>query len=165
MIADGKPDRSVGEVFEWFSIEFWTLRSLKRTDERRKSASSVDDYRYQVVAEIAHLSDKNCVIDFGLRAIRTPDLLSPECKRGDYVTGKVSIGFPLCTEVVPDEISKTLGHKWRVNRISADLTPYVAHPDNPRFSIRDESRIRYQEVKSTDTIRAHTYILHCSETA
>jgi hypothetical protein len=165
MIADGQPDRTVGEIFEWFAIEFWTEKSLERTDERRKSAIPVADYNYQVVAEVAYLSEKACVIDFGLRAIRTPDLLSPECRQGDYVTGKVSIGLPLCTEVVPEEVLKTLTHKWRVNRISADLTPYVAHQDNPRFSFRDESRIRYQEVKSTDTIRTREYVLHCSETA
>jgi hypothetical protein len=164
MIADGEPHRAVGEIFEWFSIEFWTVKSLERTDERRKSAIPVADYNYQVVAEVAYLSEKACVIDFGLRAIRTPDLLSPECGQGDYVTGKVSIGLPLCTKVVPAEVSKTLMRKWRVNRISADLTPYVRRPDNPRFDFRDETQIQYQEVESTTALKAQTYILHCSET-
>jgi hypothetical protein len=166
MIADGQPDREVGQFFEWFAIEFWTAKGrLVRTDERRKSAIPVADYNYRVVAELAYLSDKACVIDFGLRAIRTPDLLSPECKQGDFITGEIGIGLPLCTEVVPEEVLKTLAHKWRVNRISSDLTPYVAHPDNPRFSFRDESRIRHQEVKSTDAIRTHGYVPHCSEIA
>lgn len=163
MIADGEPHRTVGEIFEWFSIEVWTIKSLERTDERRKSVIPVADYNYQVVAEVAYLSEKACVIDFGLRAIRTPDLLSPECMQGDYVTGTVGIGLPLCTEVVPEEVSKTLMRKWRVNRISADLTPYVTSPDNPRFYFRDETQIQYQEVESTTALRTHTYILHCSE--
>jgi len=166
IIADGEPDLEVGQSFEWFAIEFWTAKGrLVKTDERRKSAIPVADYNYRVVAELAYLSDNACVIDFGLRAIRTPDLLSPECKQGDFVTGEIRIGLPLCTEVVPEEVLKTLAHKWHVNRISADRTLYVAHPDDPSSSFRDESRIRYQEVKSTDTIRTHTYILHCSEIA
>jgi hypothetical protein len=164
MIADGEPDRKVGEAFEWFAVEFWTVKgSLERTDERRKEAIPVADNNYQVVAEVAYLSEKACVIDFGLRAIRTPDLLSPACKQGDYVMGKVSIGLPLCTEVVPEQVSKTLTHRWRVNRISADLTPYVRRPNNLRFDFRDETQIQYQEVESTTVLRAHTYILHCSE--
>jgi hypothetical protein len=160
MIADGEPDREVGEIFEWFSVEFWTVKgSLERTDERRKAAIPIADHKYQVVAEVAYLSEKACDIDFGLRAIRTPDLLPPTCKRGDYVTGKVSIGLPLCTEVVPEDVSKTLTHKWRVNRISADLTPYAMRPGKPRSYFRDETQIEHQEVKSTTALRAHAYIL------
>jgi hypothetical protein len=165
IIADGEPHRTVGEIFEWFSIEFWTVKSLERTDERHKSAVPVADYNYQVVAEVVYLSEKACVIDFGLRATRTRDLLSLECKQGDYVAGNLSIGLPLCTEVVPEEVSKTLMRKWRVNRISADLTPYVTRPDNPRYYVRDETQIQYEEVESTTDLRSHTYILHCSETA
>jgi hypothetical protein len=163
MIADGEPDREVGEIFEWFSVEFWTLKCLERTDERNKSAIPVADFNYQVVAEVAYLSEKACVIDFGLRAIRTPGLLSPVCKQGDYVTGKISIGLPLCTEVVPEEVSKTLTRKWRVNRVSADLTPYVTRPDNPLFYFRDETQIQHREVKSTTALKTHAYVLHCSE--
>jgi hypothetical protein len=89
MIADGEPNGQVGEVFEWFSIEFWTVKCLERTDERRKSAIPGADFNYQVVAEVAYLSEKACVIDFGLRAIRTPDLLSPKCKQGDYLSALI----------------------------------------------------------------------------
>jgi hypothetical protein len=165
MIADGEPHRRVGEIFEWFSVEFWTVETLEGTDGQFKSAIPAADYKYQVVAEVAYLSEKASVIDFGLRAIRTPDLLSPQCKQGDYVTGKVSIGLPLCTEVVPEEVSKTLAGRWCVNRISADLTPYVARPDNRGYYFRDETKIQYQEVESTAALRTHTYILHCSEIA
>jgi hypothetical protein len=45
MIADGEPDRKVGEIFEWFAVEFWTVKgSSERTDERRKSAIPVADH-------------------------------------------------------------------------------------------------------------------------
>jgi hypothetical protein len=165
MIADGEPDRERGDSFEWFAVEFWTEGILEKTDKRPTSAVSLTDYNYRVVAEVVYLSEKACVIDFGLRAIRTRDLLSPECKQGDYVTGQINIGLPLCTEMVPEEVLKTLGHKWHVNGISADLTPYVALPENSRVHVRDVSQIRYQEVRSTTILRTHTYILHCSEIA
>jgi len=131
------------------------------SSERSASAIPVDDYKYRVVAEVAHFSEKACVIDFGLRATADPDLLPPGCTKGDYVTGEIGLDLPLCTPVVPEPVSEK--HRWQVNRISADLTPYVAHPDNPRFFTRDDSRIRYQEVPSTESFRAQTYILHCSE--
>ncbi len=165
MIADGEPNREVGEIFEWFALEFWTQKGLAKADERLRLAIPIADFKYCVVAEVTYLSGKACVIDFGLKAIRTPDLLPPGCKLGDYVTGKISIGLPLCTEVVPEDVSKTLAHRWQVNRILADLTPYIAHPDNPRFFVLDESQIRYEEVQATDAVKAHTYILLCSEIA
>jgi hypothetical protein len=163
MIADGEPHRKVGELFEWFSVEFWSEERLERTHERRRSAVPIADYNYQVLAEVAYLSEEACVIDFGLRAIRTPDLLSPECKQGDYVTGNVKIGLPLSTEMVPPEILNSLTHKWRVERISADLTPYVSLPDDPRSFYRDKTQVRYREVDSTSDYGADAYILHCSE--
>ena len=165
MIADGEPDFEVDQCFDWFAVEFWTEGILVRTDERSKSAVPIADYKYRVVAELVYLSEKACIIDFGLKAIRTADLLSPECKQGDYVTGQISIGLPLCTEMVPEEVLNTLAHKWHVNRISADLTPYVAQPENSRFHIRDESKIRHQDINSTKALSTHTYILHCSEIA
>ncbi len=161
IIGDGEPDRSIGEVFDWFALEFWTESRLTMSSERSASAIPVDDYKYRVVAEVAHFSEKACVIDFGLRATADPDLLPPGCTKGDYVTGEIGLDLPLCTPVVPEPVSEK--HRWQVNRISADLTPYVAHPDNPRFFTRDDSRIRYQEVPSTESVRAQTYILHCSE--
>jgi hypothetical protein len=165
MIADGEPDRERGDSFEWFAVEFWTDDILEKTDEPRASAVLLTDYNYRVVAEVVYVSEKACVIDFGLRAIRARNLLSPECKQGDYVTGQITIGLPLCTEMVPEDVLKTLAHKWHVNGISADLTPYVAQPENFRFYIRDASQIRYQDVTSTTTLRTHTYILHCTEIA
>jgi hypothetical protein len=164
MIEDGTPDREIGDSFEWFAIEFWTVKeSLVRTDEHLKSAVPIADYNYRVLAELVYLSDKACVIDFGLRAICAIDALSPGCKEGDYLTGQIGIGLPLSTQMVPEEVLRHLAHKWRVKAVSADLTPYVAEPKNSRFYVRDITRIQYQEVQSTKTIKTHNYVLHCSE--
>jgi len=73
------------------------------------------------------------------------------------------LSLPLCTDIVPDEVLKTLAHKWEINRISADLTPYIAGPDDPRFFTRDGSRIQYQDVPSTQSLKASDYILHCTD--
>jgi hypothetical protein len=163
MIEDGEPHRRTGEIFDWHSVEFWTLEALRPTNARSKSAIPAADYLYHVVAEVAYLSERACIIDFGLQAVRAPDPPSPHYKLGDYVTGIVGVGLPLRAEMLPEGISKTLARRWRVNAISADLTPYIAHPDNPRYFFRDESKVRYQAVESTDVLTTHAYILHCSE--
>lgn len=115
------------------------------------------------MAEIAYVSEQACIIDFGLRTTTTDDVLPPGCQRGDYVAGDIYLRLPLCTEVGPEEVFKALSHRWQVNGISADLTPYVARPDNSRLFVRDASRVRYQDVPSTDSVKAHSYVLHCSE--
>ena len=163
IIGDGQPHREVGQRFDWFAVEFWTQEALARVNEKSKRAVPVQDYKYRVVAEIVYLSEKACIIDFGLRAIATRDLLPPDCVQGDHVGGEVWLNLPLCTEILPESIQKSLAHRWKVNRISADLTPFVSHPDNPRFFMRDDSQIRYEEVPATSAIKAHTYVLHCGE--
>jgi hypothetical protein len=84
------------------------------------------------------------------------------------VAGNVGIGPPAYIENAPDTPLKTLEHRWRVNRISSDLTPYTLEkrlPDGSRIleGMRDASRIKYEEVSSTESIRTHSYILHGSE--
>ena len=163
VIEDGQPDLAVGEIFKWFAIAFWTESKLVKVDERTKSAVPIEDYKYRVVAEVRYVSEKACIIDFGLTATASVDLLPDECREGDHVRGEIYLNLPLCTDVVPEELFKILAHKWQVNRISADLTPYVASSENPRFLSRDDSRIRYQEVTATRSVRANSYVLHCSE--
>jgi len=45
----------------------------------------------------------------------------------------------------------------------AEFPPYVAHPDTQSFLTRDDSRVRYQDVPSTRSVKATDYILHCTE--
>jgi hypothetical protein len=163
VIEDGQPDRDVGEIFDWFALTFWSDEKLSAAYEHKRLAVPVGDNQYRVVAEVTYLSDNICVIDFGLKATSDGDLLPPGCTQGNFVTGEIYLNLPLCTEVVPDEVLKALVYKWKVNRILADMTPYVPCPDNPRFLVRDSSRIRYEEVVSTDSVRASGYILHCSK--
>jgi hypothetical protein len=165
VIDDGEPERRVEEDFDWFSLEFGSTNKLAKAPESVKSAFAVSDYKYRVVAELVFLSEKACVIDFGLRAIGHADRVSPECKQGEYVTGEVALGLPLCTEIVPEEILNSLQCRWHVNGIYADMTPYISRPYNPKFFFRDESRIRYESTLSTASLRTHCYVLHCTKLA
>lgn len=163
LIGDGEPHRAVGEVFEWFAVSFWSWEPLTKSKERTRSAVCIPDFKYRVVAEVTFVSEKASVIDFGLRATASSDRLPAACKTGDYVSGEIALNLPLCTDIVPDEVLSTLAHAWKINRIIADLTPYIAHPENSRFFYRDDSRLQYQDVSSTRAVRAKNYILDCSE--
>lgn len=164
VIGDGEPDRSVGEVFDWYAVEFRSAEGLAKVEAEPKSAIPVADCEHRVIAEIIYLSDESCIIDFGLRAIASAENLRPGCRQGDYVAGVVGIGLPaIVHQYAPEALFKTLEHRWRVNRVSADLTPYLPHSERSRYFVRDNSHIQYREVDSTRSVRAHSYILHCSE--
>jgi hypothetical protein len=163
VIEDGEPELASQQDFDWFSLEFWAARRLTKSSESLKSAIAVFDYKYRIFAEVIFLSEKACVLDFGLRAIGDADVIPSKCKQGNYVTGEVSLGLPLCTEIAPQEVLDTLRHKWHVNGIDADLTPYISHPREPKYYFRDESRIRHEPVLSTASARTHDYVLHCSK--
>jgi len=165
IISDGEPHRSVGDVFDWFTLEFGS-DGLAKTEEKSKSAIALADFGYQICAELIFLCEETCLLDFGLRvggyhkifgaaAGDRQTILFAGCKVGDYVTGTVSLGLPAIAHG-PDELLKA--YRWKVNRISADLTPYFADT-----GMLDPSRARYQEVESTKSVAAHGYFLHCSQ--
>jgi len=165
IIADGEPNRQVGEDFDWFSLEFLAFHKLQKAPESLKSADPLDNYKYWVVAELVFVSEKACVIDFGLGAIGLAGSVAQECVRGDYVMGKIAIDLPLCTETIPEEISESLRCRWHVNAIHADTTPFISQPYHPKVFFRDESRARLEKVLSTASIKTHGYVLHCTKLA
>lgn len=166
MIQDGLPNRSVGDEFSW-DIEF-AASKLSRTNGQRKSAVPRPDYKNQVVAEVrsiyanAPITERACVIDFGLKVIGDPDVLPVGCKPGDYVCGEMTLSATHGHAIPTEESFECLRRKWHLNAIQADLTPFIQHPEH-RYFMRDESRVKYQSVWSTDTIKAENYVLHCSE--
>ena len=161
VIEDGQPDRHVGETFRWFAVEFWSDR-LVRASEDTITAVPIDDYLYRVVAHVTYVDDRSCVVDFGLKAASTRDRLPKDCRAGDFVSGTIGLELPLCIDVLP-EVIDTLGKQWRVDRITADLTPYISGPDNPRYFFCDSSRVKVSEVNDTDEVQAPDYILRCAE--
>jgi hypothetical protein len=162
VIEDGEsPHLHVGDVIDWFAISFWSDAVLTPAVERTKAAVPIADNYYRVNAEVIYIShdpkQAACILDFGIKAISelggilgVP--LPPGCQEGDYVTGEVRLELPLCTDIHPHN----LAHRWRVNRISADLTSFVDKPG-------DASEVRYQDVFGTDSVQAGSYVLHCSD--
>ena len=158
VIDDGEPERHVGDEFDWFAISFWSDAKLTRAMERTKAAVPIADNAYRVSAEVTYVShdpeQAACILDFGIKAVsNSADILPPECQEGEYVTGEIRLELPLCTKVFPHELAR----RWRVNRISADLTPYGPHP------VSDASAVRYQEVDDTNSVEAESYVLHSSD--
>jgi hypothetical protein len=164
VIDDGEPERHVGETFEWFAVDFWPDAPIVQSVETTKSAIPIANNSYRVNAEIISISDDSaklayCIIDFGLRAIcNGGNVLPTRCQKGDYVTGELQLGIPLYALVYTD----VLTYRWRVNKVSADLTPYVLDPTK-RVWIRDVSAVEYTNVSGTDVVEAKGYVLHCSQ--
>jgi hypothetical protein len=159
LIGDGEPNRKVGEVFDWFALEFWSEQPLKATAPGAPSALASGDFQYRITAEVVFVFEtKAAVIDFGLLAIGNLANFQKGVRVGDFVNGEISIGLPLCIEPIPDAVSDRMSHRWEVSRISADLTPY----QNGR---RDKTIISYTDVISTGETKAVDYLLHCKESS
>ena len=159
VIDDGNPELHVDDVFHW-PVTFWSSRVLTNAVENTKKATPLGSGYYRVNAEVIYLSrdpdQAACILDFGIRAIsEVGGLLGVplplQCKVGEYVTGEVRFNLDLCTALTPYD----LNHKWRVNRIFADLTDFCLYPG-------DVAAVSYREVSGTDAIRAGSYVLHCS---
>ena len=163
VIDDGEPERHVGETFEWFAVEFWPDAAIVQSVETTKSAIPIADNSYRVNAEIISISGDTelayCILDFGLRAIcNGGNVLPTGCQKGDYVTGEIRLGIPLFSLMYSDDLT----YQWRVNKVSADLTPYVLD-STKRVWIRDISAVEYDDVSGTDAVEAKGYVLHCSQ--
>ena len=163
IIDDGEPEREVGECFRWFAIEFWATNPLTKSAARLRSVSGGANYSYRVVAEVVHVSANAAVIDFGLRAVGQSKLLPTGFKPGEYVTGDINLSFPLCTDILPDDVIESMTHEWAIKHIVADLTPYRPGDETNSWFVRDEQRVAYEDVKSTREKLANSYILQCEQ--
>ena len=162
VIDDGEPELHVGEEFDWHAVSFWSDGRLARSTECSKGATPITDGRYRVNAEVIYISqDANLsafIIDCGVRAeCLGADLLPDGCVEGDYISGEISLGLPLCSAPHAYDLS----HRWRANEIFADLTPFVLSSVG-RVYVRDSSQIIYQTVAGTDSVKARSYLLNCS---
>jgi hypothetical protein len=149
LIWDGWGHIRAGQELRSIGLQFWSRHSLRNTIDSVKSAIPVRGFEYSVGAEIVFRSDNACVIDFGLKAVNTPDSLLDGANRGDYVVGEICLSLDRSI-LLPEEIEFSFPHyKWQVQGITADVTPYISHPADRRALVRDESRLQYVEVQST----------------
>jgi len=159
VIDDGNPEIHVGDVFDW-TITFWSKAVLTRSAERNKTAVPIANNYYHVNAEVIYISRDSkyefCILDFGIMAVSESGTLlgiplPPGCQQGEYVAGEIRLELPLWTEVQPYNIRR----QWRVNRITADLADFSLYPG-------DLGEMDYQDVSGTDSMKAGSYVLHCS---
>jgi hypothetical protein len=164
LIADGEyPELSAGQEIECAALEFHpqTLHVSPHGLKEAKHSSGCD---YRVTAEILYISDKACLIDFGLRAVCSlPGRDVPKTTRtGDHVQGLIYIGIPLAIPQIREQFMPSLKHRWRIENISANITPLIESVSlsGRRFRHYDESRTSYENVDSTNT-GLLDYGLHC----
>lgn len=159
VLSDGAPDFGVGDVFDWRLVSFRSDGPLQPSGQRVKSAAPVANFGYQIVAEVLHLSNESCLVDIGpLLSLAARQTLPADVSEHAFVRGNVYFRLPLVTEFGLDIL--TGSQRWKINRIFADLTPYI---EQSGLSVPDESRRQYQEIPGTWVQRAHTYILQCEE--
>lgn len=167
VIDDGTtPELDVGDQFDCLQVKCWSENALVPANSSQGiSANPISDFKYCVNGKVIHVSDDASVIDIGIAVLGHRDLLPRECRNGDFVTGEIGIGcgIPRWTEHVPEDVLFEVKRTWRVNRISADLTPDVPRPEDSRWLERDSSRVRYQEVAATHSVNVRSYILHCTQ--
>jgi hypothetical protein len=172
LIWDGWGHIHVGQELQSIGLQFWSRHPLRNTADTSKSAMPVRGLEYSVSAEIVFRSNDACVIDFGLKAVNTSEILLDGANRGNYVAGEIGLSLDRSV-LLPEEIELSFPrYKWQVEGISADVTPYIPHPTDHRALVRDESRLQYVEVQSTTGVnnewkrptREHVrgdFILHC----
>jgi hypothetical protein len=167
VIDDGSTSElEVGDQFDCLQVECWSDNTLIPSNRGQDiSAEPIADYKYRVKAKVIHVSEDASVIDIGIAALGTRALLPQECKDGDFVTGEIGIGcfLPRWTEHVPDDVLFKVKRTWRVNRISADLTVCSPRPEDSHGLERYNSRVQYEEVAATYSVKVSSYILHCTQ--
>ena len=163
LLSDGEEDRRVGEIFDWWLLDFWTPTGLIKSQEKQKWAAVQADFHYRVNAEVVHLSKEACVIDFGLLVVGSSEQIPVGCIPGDYVAGQFRINLPNVAHRVPEELLPKLANKWRVNGILADMARLVSSADNSQALYWREAEIPYRNVLSTtESGPCRGYVLKCT---
>jgi hypothetical protein len=161
VIDDGEPEREVGECFRWSVVAFGSSDRLTQAASQVPSAVGADDYSYNVVGQVAHVSSKAAVIDFGFRAVGPSDSLPTGCQAGEYVAGRIKLFFQHWCYPLPHDVFESMDQEWSVETMLADLTPYRPGDDTGSWSIRDEQKVKYEQVASTREKNARAYVLQC----
>jgi hypothetical protein len=162
VIDDGEPEREIGEQFEWFVLAFGSKDRLARVAQPTQSTIETPDYSYNVAAKVVYVSATRAVIDFGLSAVGSSDLLPTGTHVGEYVAGEIKLIFQHWTDPLPDDTYASMAHEWYVEAMWADLTPYRSGDGSGRWLIRDEQRVQYEQITSTREKNAKAYVLRCA---
>jgi hypothetical protein len=157
----GEADRSVGDVFDWPTLGFWDVTSIKPSATRQRIAVPAANYFYDVIAEVVSVHNRACLIDFGTRAVGDIDWLPPDTHVGDFIAGTIAIDLPVIVpDFAPEHLNGSLRRQWKVTGAIADLSGLI---NTGTRWVRDESRILFKEVEDTAAIQTHSYILRCED--
>jgi len=151
LIYDGWGHIHVGQELVTSGVEFRCAQSLRRAEDRSKSAVPALNFGYLVTARVIFKSKEGCLIDIGLPAVGTPDLMPEGTSVGESVTGEIRLLIERQTALSSDDERLVPRCTWHVAGITADLTPHIQHPD-PTLSkvlVRDDSRAQHEQVPST----------------
>jgi len=130
MIGDGEPHLKIGDIFNWFAVEFWSEEPLTKTSRGSRSAKGCGDFQYRVTAEVVFVTEKAVVIDFGLLASSVLGNVQPDVRVGDFLSGNISVGLPLCIEPIPDDLITRMGSNGKWTRF-----PPTSHPIGMAFKM------------------------------
>ncbi len=146
VIDDGEPEREVGECFRWPVVAFGSSDPMTlATSSHVRSAVGVDDYSYEVVGQVVHVSSKAAVIDFGLRAVGASDSLPTGCQAGEYVAGRIKLFFQHWCHPLPHNVLESMDQEWSVESVLADSVPHrrrngiVVNPRRAKRQVRTGS--------------------------
>src|SRR6266481_4898046 len=151
LIYDGWGHIHVGQELVTSGVEFLCAQSLRGAEDQSKSAVPALNFGYLVTGQVIFKSKEGCLIDFGLPAVGTPDLMPEGISVGEYVTGEIRLLVERQTALSSDDERLVPRCTWHVAGITADLTPYI-QPLDPTFSkvLRgDGSRVQHELVPST----------------
>ncbi len=142
-------------------MAFVSSERLTQAASHARSAISAEDYSYDVVGQVVHVSSKAAVIDFGLNAVGAGDSLPKGCQAGEYVAGRIKLIFQHWCYALPGDLFESMAQEWFCEGILADLTPYRPGDATGKWSIRDEQNIRYEQLTSTRGKDARAYVFQC----
>jgi hypothetical protein len=174
IIQDGNyADFQIGQQAE-FALEFAGVRELRPSHSYQRAARHIQDCSYHVNAQISHLEEGRCLIDFGLLAYNTSGHPTGGSV-GAFVEGGIWLGidyyeyFELMSKQ-PD--MPAMIYTWRIDRIRQQTAPFVKRIHSGpgllkgrTILVRDPAKLGYTEIERTnawedDNGRA-AYILIC----
>ena len=174
IISDGNYEGfGVGETWE-FALEFYAPLSLRKIDTATKVLRALPDYAYSISGEVVYAANGVWVLDCGVLAYsEVKGDVQEGCSVGDYVSGVLT--FDVDPFHYFERLYKLAGmpaliYEWRINSMEQDITPLILGQacGRPAY-VRDETRIRFRRVDSTDenyaepVDRCPAYVLHCTK--
>jgi hypothetical protein len=168
IIQDGNyGDFTTGQHAE-FALEFYS-ENIRSSESKAKFAKRLGAAKYEINAEIVHLTSEVWVLDFGICAFQ--EYAPPkEMSIGKFVTAKIYLGidpFFYFERLYKLSGMRPLIYSWKINSIRQQTTPFIEsrEPSGQKLRVRDETKLGYKKLEKTDAWKDDDghgeYILNC----